>query len=98
MRKHHNKLYYSKYRFKTLFKMPWTGILYPTTDQKLLDIIQGKDKTLKYGDKSWQVNNQPDITRLSQFILDHRTKMKFRLQQDYAIFYSEPQSSPGRVL
>ena len=69
--------------------MPWTGILYPTTDQKLLDILQGKDKTLKYGNKSWQVSNQPDITRLSQFILDHRTKMKFRLQQDYAIFYSD---------
>jgi len=90
MRKHHNKLYYGKYRFKNIFTMPWTSILYPTTDQKLLDIIRGgKDKTLKYGDKSWQVNNQPDITRLSQFILDHRTKMKFRLQQDYAIFYSD---------
>ena len=69
--------------------MPWAGILYPTTDQKLLEIIQGKDKTLKYGNKSWQVSNQPDITRLAQFILDHRTKMKFRLQQDYAIFYSD---------
>ena len=89
MRKHHNKLYYGKYRFKNIFTMPWTGILYPTTDQKLLDIIRGKDKTLKYGNKSWQVSNQPNITRLSQFILDHRTKMKFRLQQDYAIFYSD---------
>ena len=90
MRKHHNKLYYGKYQFKNIFTMPWASILYPTTDQKLLDIIRGgKDKTLKYGDKSWRVNNQPDITRLSQFILDHRTKMKFRLQQDYAIFYSD---------
>ena len=69
--------------------MPWTGILYPTTDQKLLDIIRGKDKTLKYGNKSWQVSNQPNITRLSQFILDHRTKIKFRLQEKLAIFYSD---------
>ena len=88
MRKHHNKLYYSKYRFKTLFKMPWTGILYPTTDQKLLDIVQGKDNSTKYLNKKWY-KISPDVIKLAQFILDHRTKMKFRLQQKYAIFYSD---------
>ena len=44
MRKHHNKLYYSKYRYKTIFNMPWAGMLYPTTDQTLIDIITGKKK------------------------------------------------------
>ena len=68
--------------------MPWASILYPTTDQKLLDIIQGKVKYEKYVNEAWQVSNQPNITKLAQFIIDHRTKMKFRLQQKYAIFYS----------
>ena len=53
MRKHHNKLYYSKYQFKNIFKMPWAGILYPTTDQKLLEIIQGKDNDIKYLNTKW---------------------------------------------
>ena len=88
MRKHHNKLYYSKYRFKTLFKMPWTGILYPTTDQKLLDIVQGKDNSTKYLNKKWY-KISPDVIKLAQFILDHRTKIKFRLQEKFAIFYSD---------
>ena len=88
MRKHHNKLYYGKYRFKNIFTMPWTGMLYPTTDQKLLDIIQGKDKSTRYLNKKWY-KTSPEAIRLSQFILDHRTKMKFRLQQDHAIFYSD---------
>ena len=88
MRKHHNKLYYGKYQFKTFFKMPWAGILYPTTDQKLLDMIQGKDKSVRYLNKQWY-KTSPDIVKLAQFIIDHRTKMKFRLQQKYAIFYSD---------
>ena len=87
MRKHHNKLYYSKYQFKNIFKMPWAGILYPTTDQKLLEMIQGKDKSVRYLNKEWY-KTSPDVIKLAQFILDHRTKMKFRLQQKYAIFYS----------
>ena len=87
MRKHHNKLYYSKYQFKNIFKMPWAGILYPTTDQKLLEMIQGKDKNVKYLNTKWY-KTSPDAIKLAQFILDHRTKMKFRLQQKYAIFYS----------
>ena len=88
MRKHHNKLYYGKYQFKNIFKMPWAGILYPTTDQKLLDMIQGKDKSVRYLNKQWY-KTSPDIVKLAQFIIDHRTKMKFRLQQKYAIFYSD---------
>ena len=68
--------------------MPWAGILYPTTDQKLLDMIKGKDKSVRYLNKQWY-KTSPDIVKLAQFIIDHRTKMKFRLQQKYAIFYSD---------
>ena len=39
MRKHHNKLYYSKYRFKTIFKLPGSLCFYPTTDQYLQELI-----------------------------------------------------------
>ena len=92
MRKHHNKLYYSKYRFKTIFKMPWAGILYPTTDQKLLEMIQGKDKSVRYLNTKWH-KTSPDVIKLAQFILENRTSMKFRLQQDHAIFYSAKESA-----
>ena len=68
--------------------MPWAGILYPTTDQKLLDMIKGKDKSVRYLNKEWD-KTSPDIVKLAQFIIDNRTKMKFRLQQKYAIFYSD---------
>ena len=88
MRKHHNKLYYGKYQFKNIFKMPWASILYPTTDQKLLEMIQGKDNAVKSLNKEWY-KTSPDVIKLAQFILDHRTKMKFRLQQKYTIFYSD---------
>jgi len=88
MRKHHNKFYYQKYGFKSIFKMPWAGILYPTTDQKLLEMIQGKDKSVRYLNSKWY-KTSPDIIKLAQFIIDNRTKMKFRLQQKYAIFYSD---------
>ena len=40
MRKHHNKLYYSKYRYKTIFKLPNSLCFYPTTDQYLQDLIE----------------------------------------------------------
>ena len=68
--------------------MPWAGILYPTPDQKLLDMIKGKDKSVRYLNKEWY-KTSPDIVKLAQFIIDNRTKMKFRLQQKYAIFYSD---------
>ena len=69
MRKHHNKLYYGKYRFKNVFKMPWAGILYPTTDQKLLEMIQGKDKNVRYLNTTWY-KSSPDVVKLAKFILD----------------------------
>ena len=62
--------------------MPWAGILYPTTDQKLLEMIQGKDKNVRYLNTTWY-KSSPDVVKLAKFILDHRTKMKFRLQQKW---------------
>jgi len=82
MRKHHNKLYYSKYQFKNIFKMPYASKLYPTTDEKLFRLVKIY-KSINRND--YDMN----VTKLAQFILDHRTKMKFRLQQKYAIFYSD---------
>ena len=38
MRKHHNKLYYSKYKVKTVFKLPGSLMFYPTTDQYLTSL------------------------------------------------------------
>ena len=75
MRKHHNKLYYSKYRYKTIFKLPNSLCFYPTTDQYLQDLIE------KNFDK-------PSIVRLAKFILNNRTLMKFRIQDKIQIFYS----------
>ena len=96
MRKHHNKLYYGKYRFKNVFKMPWAGVLYPTTDQKLLEMIQSKDKSVRYLNTTWY-KSSPSVIKLAKFILEHRTKMKFRLQQKYAIFYSDKNLSESLI-
>ena len=61
--------------------------MFEKNTQKLLEMIQGKDKDVKYLNTKWY-KTSPDAIKLAQFILDHRTKMKFRLQQKYAIFYS----------
>lgn len=83
MRKHHNKLYYQKYGFKSIFKMPYASKLYPTTDENLYHLV----KMYKFSAHNFEMN----IAKVAQFILDYRTQMKFRIQQKYAIFYtSEP--------
>ena len=88
MRKHHNKLYYGKYQFKNIFKMPWAGILYPTTDENLQKMLDGTHHDVKHLNKHfWKVDSK--VLKLAKFILDNRTRMKFRLQQKYAIFYSD---------
>ena len=46
MRKNHNKLYYGRYRNKTVFKMPSSLMFYPTTDQYLTKL---KQKFKSYG-------------------------------------------------
>ena len=76
MRKHHNKLYYSKYRFKTIFKLPGSLCFYPTTDHYLQKLIE-----MNF--------DKPDMVRLARFILKNRTVMKFRIQDKIQIFYSD---------
>jgi len=76
MRKHHNRLYYGRFKNKTVFKMPGTLMFYPTTDQWLTDL---KAKYTGY----------TDIEYLADFIMKHRKTIKFRFQDRKAIFYSD---------
>ena len=76
MRKNHNKLYYGKYRYKTIFKMPGSLMFYPTTDKQLAWIKK------EYPDA-------PDMNKLADFIMQHRDNMRFRMQDRNAIFYSD---------
>ena len=76
MRRNHNKLYYGKYRYKTVFKMPGSLIFYPTTDEHLLHIKKIHP-------------DLPDINFMADFILNYRNKMKFRFQDRRCMFYSD---------
>jgi hypothetical protein len=76
MRKHHNRLYYGRFKNKTVFEMPGTLMFYPTTDQWLTDL---KAKYTGY----------TDIEYLADFIMKHRKTIKFRFQDRKAIFYSD---------
>ena len=80
MRKHHNKLYYGKYRFKTIFKMPGSLMFYPTTDKQLMWIKK------EYPDA-------PDMNKLADFILQNRKNIKFRFQDRKAVFYTNYEQS-----
>ena len=75
MRKHHNKLYYGKYSYKTIFRMPGSLMFYPTTD-RYLTTLKEKNVGLK------------DLNNLADFIIEHRNNMRFRMQDKKAIFYS----------
>ena len=76
MRKHHNRLYYGKYRYKTIFKMPGSIIFYPTTNEHLNNIKK-------------RHANTTDITYMADFIMQNRNKMKFRFQDRRSMFYSD---------
>ena len=76
MRKHHNRLYYGRFKHKTVFRMPGTLMFYPTTDQWLTDL---KSKYTGY----------KDIEYLADFIIRNRSKIKFRFQDRKSIFYSD---------
>ena len=78
MRKHHNRLYYGRFKHKTTFKRPGSLMFYPTTDEYLGTI---KDR---YPD-------HPDMHYLSEFVIKNRKSMKFRFQDRKAIFYSDQQ-------
>jgi len=76
MRKNHNRLYYGKYRYKTVFKMPGSLIFFPTTDDHLQHIKRIHP-------------DLPDINFLADFIIKNRNKMKFRFQDRRSMFYSD---------
>ena len=80
MKKHHNKLYFGKYTFKTIFKMLWAHTLYPTNDQHLIKHIDGSFGIV--GKK------HPKVSSLASFIMKNRNKMKFRIQQNITAFYT----------
>ena len=75
MRKHHNKLYYGKYRYKTEFKMPGSLMFYPTTNEHLSHIKK-------------IYPNTPDMNFLADFIMQNRKDIKFRFQGRKSIFYT----------
>jgi len=76
MRKHHNKLYYGKFRHKTEFLMPGSLMFYPTTDEHLIKLRK------EYPDAT-------DICHLAEFIMKNRKLLKFRFQDRKAIFYTD---------
>ena len=75
MRKNHNKLYYGKYRHKTVFRLPGSLMFYPTTDEHLVNLQK-------------QYQHAPDICHLASFIMANRRTVKFRMQDRKTIFYS----------
>ena len=75
MRKNHNKLYYGKYRHKTVFKLPGSLMFYPTTDEHLMKIKN-------------DYKDLPDVNHLAGFIMANRRNVKFRMQDRKTIFYS----------
>lgn len=95
MRKHHNKLFYDKYTHKATFKMPWGAFLYPTTDLHLQSVLDAGFKEFTsvrvLTNDSWTYfyNHAKEIKLLSNFILENRNSMKFRIQQEQALFYSD---------
>ena len=53
MRKNHNKLYYGKYRHKTVFKLPGSLMFYPTTDEAI-EFLMKKGFDAKLGARPLQ--------------------------------------------
>ena len=77
--------------------MPWAGILYPTSDKNLEQILDGTHRDVLHLNKNfWKIDDK--VLKLAKFIKDNRHKMKFRLQQKHAIFYSDKQLSSEAVL
>ena len=85
MRKHHNKLFYGQFTHKTVFKMPWTHALYPTTDEHLMRFV--KNQGYFYG------KQHPMAGDLAGFIMANRQNVKFRIQRDKTFFYSDFQTA-----
>ena len=60
--------------------MPYASKLYPTTDEHLYSIVKMyKISATDYDEKA---------SKVAQFILDHRTQIKFRIQSKITAFYT----------
>ena len=91
MRKTHNKLFYGQYTHKAVFRMPWCGWLYPTTEDHLRRILTDTEMFkghMQFSTDIFKVKkHRAELMRLADFILKHRTQIKFRLGTPNAIFY-----------
>ena len=76
MRKNHNRLYYGRFRHKTVFKIPGGLMFFPTTDEHLITIKERHPNT-------------PNINFLADFIMSNRQKIKFRFQDRRSMFYTD---------
>ena len=90
MRLQHNKLFYGKYTHKAVFRMPWAGWLYPTTDDHLNKLLQ--DPKVFDGhvfmDRFIKIQKHRDeIRALAYVIRKCRRQMKFRIQDGDVIMY-----------
>ena len=86
MRKHHNRLFFGQYTHKASFKIKNASMLYPTTDQHLLKLIQLYEHT-----------DMPDVVKLCRFILKNRHKIKFRLGYPVSIFYGDKETTMSAI-
>lgn len=75
MRKHHNKLFYSKFRVKSVFILPGSLMFYPTTDKHLMWLKK-------------EYSDAPAMNKLADFIIKNRKDMRFRFQDKKALFYT----------
>ena len=90
MRKTHNKLFYGQYTHKAVFRMPWCGWLYPTTNdhlQRLLTDPSAFEGHVFATDLLKIKKHRAEIMRLANFIIKYRNQIKFRLQSPEAIIY-----------
>jgi hypothetical protein len=90
MRKTHNKLFYGQYTHKAVFRMPWCGWLYPTTNdhlQQLLTDPSAFEGHVFATDILKIKKHKAKIIKLANFIIKYRNQIKFRLQSPEAIIY-----------
>ena len=91
MRRTHNKLFYGQYTHKATFKMPWAGWLYPTTEEHLQHLITDPSSFVGHMQFSKDIfkigKYKNEITKLAEFILKHRSHIKFRIQDNSTLFY-----------
>ena len=73
MRKNHNKLYYGKFKHKTILKVPGSLMFYPTTNEHLLQVKKN-------------YKDAPDMIFLSDFIMNNRKilNLDFKAEKQYS--------------